>query len=280
MATSDLLNGTKDSIGAVLDGLDACASALRGHGIKLDEILAKLSTTPVPIPTPAVDRVRAILVSYFGDEASWTKLRSLKPPFTLINCDNGDATNIDLRYAREVPRNKAAGVKTFGYTHTKGPSGYGTRDIALVDAAIERYIGFYNVEGAFIDCTSVKPEHISQYESLCARWQARGLEICLNSGTAGPEQHAIAANYVMIAENFWDKILTRSAQLWEKKPEYRGKLWWVAHGCPASEMQRVLDWMASQGAGLVTITDDQYPNPYNVPPTYIDALFAAAKAIA
>ena len=66
---------------------------------------------------------------------------------------------------------------------------------------------------------------------------------------------------------------------WELKSEYRGKLWWVAHGCPPAEMQRVVSHMAAQGAGLATVTDDIYPNPYNLMPTNVDLFFAACKAI-
>lgn len=270
-----LLNGINNN----LDGEIRLLAGGQNEIIRrLDLIMAKLSTT---VPPATVARVRAVLVSYFGDTTMWQKYRSLRPPFGIINCDSGNAVTIDLRYAKEVPLNKAAGIPTLGYTHTKGANGYGTRPLAEVFAAVDRYTGFYATEGNFIDCCSPSsdPAMLAVYEQLATGLRQRGLKFCFNTGTAGPERHAQLADWVLISENYWDKTLLRTAQPWELKTEYRGKLWWVAHGCPPAEMQRVFDHMVAQGAGLVTITDDVYPNPYDKLPTNIDALFAAAKAV-
>lgn len=245
----------------VNDKLDALASRLTRMENKLD------SLTVVPPPTQLKSQVMA--VTYFRDLTLWNTILASKPPFVIINPANGDALAADSLYVAQVPRNKAAGVPTFIYSHTK----YSTRPIAEVKAAISRQLGFYPLlEGVFVDTTSNRPEHVPYYQELCTWLRTLGMKICLNPGTKAPEALIQMCDYMMIVETDYLTYRASTRQPWELYPAYRHKLWHVAHGCPPADMPLIVAKMKADNAGLITVTDDIMPNPYNVLPTYFASL--------
>lgn len=209
-------------------------------------------------------------VTYFRANTAWDAVLTAKPALAMINPGSGPGPGPDALYVQLVPKCRAAGVPVYGYVHTR----YGARPIAEVKADVLNHKTWYGVDGIFVDTTSVKVEHLPYYADLCAFIRAQGLKVCLNPGTNGPEEHARMADLVMVAENYWSSYKTQLRPAWESKPEYAGKLWHVIHGCPEADMPAAVQLAKQRHAGLVYVTEDLMPNPYDRLPTYWTKLCA------
>lgn len=232
--------------------------------------LAALEAAP-PVTVP---KMRIGAVSYFRTLASWDAIIAAKVAVAMINPGSGPGPAPDSLYVGMVPKCRAAGVPVYGYVHTK----YGVRPAAEVKADILNHKAWYGIDGIFVDTTSTDRAYLPYYADLCAFIHAQGLKVALNPGSSGPEEHAQMADYVMVAENYWSNYKAQTRPAWESKPAYAGKLWHVIHTCPAAEMPAAVAMAKQKHAGLVYITDDLMPNPYNVLPTYFQGLVAAVGA--
>ncbi len=230
---------------------------------KLDQLLARL---PVPRTTGIAP------VTYFRDAALWSAALAEKPALAMINPDNGPGTAASSTYVQQTAAAQSLGVPVYGYTHTR----YGVRPVAEVKADIDKHIAWYGVRGIFIDTTSNKPEHVAYYRELCDHVHAKGAKVILNPGTQCLEEHAAMADFVMCSEGDVPTYKARVPRPWESK--YPGKLYHAVHGCPAADMPSVVALAKQRGAGLLYVTDDVMPNPWNVLPTYWAAFCASVRS--
>lgn len=253
------------------------ALRLRQNNLSASLAAAEVRLTALETPPVVPPRMRLGVVSYFRPSSGqWEPTLAAKPALTMINPGSGPGPSVDAAYPPQVVKCKAAGVPVFGYVHSKGADGiYGNRPLAEVKADIDKHIAWYGVTGIFVDCTSTDRAKLPYYTELCAYIHAKGLQVCLNPGSAGPEEHADMADYVMVAENYWVRYKLQVPPAWWLKPIHAGKLWHVMHACPAADLQAAVDLARSRGAGLVYPTDDVMPNPYNLLPSYFGALVAA-----
>jgi hypothetical protein len=214
-------------------------------------------------------------VSYFRPDKQlpdgslmWDAVIAAQPALALINPGSGPGLVASTSYAALVPRAQAAGVPIFGYTHTR----YGARPIAEVKADIDNHKLWYGVAGVFIDTTSNKPEHVAYYQEICDYAHARHMQVCLNPGTQCLEDHARMADFVMCSEGDVPTYRARVARPWEA--QYASKLWHCVHSCAAAEMPSIVALAKERRAGLLYVTDDVLPNPYNHLATNFAALVA------
>lgn len=253
--------------------LDLIGTSLASVQLKLDKLAATL--VPAPVPVPVVPKSQCMVVTYFRDAAMWAATLATKPPFVIINPNSGSGPTADSLYVAQIPRNTAAGVPTFGYTHTR----YAARPVQEVKDDVLRYLSQYPVlKGFFVDTTSNKPEHVPYYEELCAWLRGISMQICLNPGTKAPERLAQISDYVMCVETDYTTYMASIRQSWELMPVYRPKLWHLAHNCSESNMPAVVAKMKRDNAGLITVTDDVMANPYDKLPSYLTALNALVEA--
>lgn len=239
--------------------------------VNIYDELAALEARIAKLESAAAPRMRIAAVSYFRSPTLWAACLAGKPALCLINPGSGPGTVADQLYVAQVPKNRAAGVATYGYTHTR----YGARSLAEVKADVLNHKAWYGVDGVFIDTTSNKVEHVPYYADLCAFIKGHGLKVCLNPGTNGPEAHAQMADHVMVTETFWGTYKNQARPAWEAN--YPGKLWHCIHECPSAYYPKAVDLARSRGAGLLFVTDDLYStdkNPYNTLPTYWSGLCA------
>lgn len=254
----------------IYDELAALKLQLTG----LDTLTTALAARIAVLETPPVPKLRIGAVSYFRTLAMWDAIIAAKVALAMINPGSGPGPAPDSLYVGMVPKCRAAGVPVYGYVHTK----YGLRPAGEVKADVLNHKAWYGIDGIFVDTTSVDRAYLPYYADLCAFIHAQGLKVCLNPGSSGPEEHAQMADYVMVAENYWVNYRVQARPAWESKPAYAGKLWHVIHTCPAVEMQAAVTMAKQKHAGLVYVTDDLMPNPYNVLPTYFATLDAAVRA--
>jgi hypothetical protein len=243
--------------------------------VNIYDELAALSARIAKLEALHAPKTRAAPVTYFRPGAAWTVALSTKPALTMINPGSGPGTTVSGSYQTQVKAAQAAGVPVYGYVHSKGAAGYGTRPIAEIKFDVDMHCTWYGVDGIFIDCTSNKLEHVPYYAELCAYVHAKGRKAILNPGTQSLEEHAKMADYVMISEGTVDTYRARVARSWEAN--YKN-LWHCVHSCPEADMPAVVALAKSRGAGLLYVTDDLMPNPYDTLCTYWSSLCALLAA--
>ena len=208
-------------------------------------------------------------ITYFYPGVKWDPVLARRTGPVLINPASGPGTAASLTYVGHVGRCHAAGVKVLGYVHTK----YGARPIAEVKADVDRHFSWYGVDGIFVDTTSNKLADVGYYADLSEYIRTRGGLVVLNPGTRTIEPYAGLCDWLMNAETDAVTYRTRVASAWEHK--YPGKFWHVVHTCAAADMPLMVQLAAERDAGLVCVTDDVMPNPYDALPSYFTALYAA-----
>lgn len=247
------------ALGARLTAAEAKAAALEARVLKLE-------TPPVVVPPQS----KLGLVSYFRSTTLWDKVAAVKPALAMINPGSGPGPGADSLYAATVvPKCKAAGVPVFGYVHSKGPTGYGTRPLADVKADILNHIAWYKVDGIFVDTTSNDPAFLAYYTDICTFVHGKGLKVVLNCGTKTYEGLAKICDYLCVVETDAMSYETLARPAWEAG---YSNLWHMVHSCAATDMPRIVALAKQRKAGLITVTNDVMPNPYDTLPTYIDAL--------
>lgn len=135
-----------------------------------------------------------LVPAYFYPEAKgltyWNTLAAAasKAPITaIVNPDSGPGTSVDPNYVAVVDHARAAGVKVIGYVHTS----YGTRPLNDVVTDINRYLGFYAIDGIFIDEMADDGSAASVNYYLAIYQYIKGLNpgfrVIMNPGTTAPE---------------------------------------------------------------------------------------------
>lgn len=250
----------------IYDELLAQAAATKA----LEARVKTLETVVPPLPGPS--RTLVAPVSYFrydkkdaAGRNAWDALIAKKPALAMINPGSGPGLGKSDSYATLVARVQAAGIPIFGYVHTK----YGNRPLAEVKADILNHKTWYGLKGIFVDTTSNKAEHLAYYTDLCSYIHGLGLKACLNPGTQTIEDHAKIADYVMVSEGDLATYNNRTPRVWEIN--YPGKMWHCVHTVSASQMPSVVALAKKRGAGLLFVTPDVMPNPYDMPPANWDA---------
>jgi hypothetical protein len=240
---------------AQLTTLAALLTATQGRV----EVLEKAAAKPAAQYAP---------VTYFRSSTMWDATLANRPALVQINPGSGPGPSADSLYVGLVPKCRAAGVPVFGYVHTK----YATRPVAEVKADAIKHQQWYGVDGIFVDTVSTKPEHLAYYADLCAYLRSWGLKIVLNPGTAATDGLFKLADYVMCAETDAARYLAGTRPSWERN--YSAKVWHCVHSCPADQMPAVVAKAKADGAGLIYVTPDLMPNPYDTIPAYLAALTA------
>ena len=96
-----------------------------------------------------------------------------------------------------------------------------------------------------------------------------GCKVVLNCGTKTYEGLAKICDWLCVVEtdalNYG--LLARPA--WEAN---YGNLWHMVHTCAVADMPRIVALAKQRKAGLITVTSDVMPNPYDTLPAYLDAL--------
>jgi spherulation-specific family 4 protein len=234
--------------------------------INIYDELAALSARVAKLEAAAApQRMRIAPVSYFRGTAQWDAVIAAKPALALINPGSGPGPRADALYVGLVPKAQTAGVPVFGYVHTQ----YGARPAADVVADVRNHKAWYGVAGIFVDTVANDAAHVAYYKGLCDSIRALGLKVVLNPGTQCLEEHAQMADFVMCSEGDLQTYNNRIPRAWE--PKYRN-LWHCVHSVSPAQMPSTVALAKSRGAGLLYVTDDVMPNPYDTLPSYWSSL--------
>lgn len=212
-------------------------------------------------------RLQLAVPSYFRPGTLWDTLLAKGPAITCINPGSGPGLTASSSYQAQVPKAKASGTQVFGYVYTQ----YGNRPLVDVKADVDKHFAWYGVTGIFFDQGANTLDKVPYYTDLFNYVRAKGGRVVLNPGTRTITEYAAIADHLMVAETDLATYRTRPEVAWERDFPAT-KFWHCIHSCPAASVPEVIELARNRNAGLLHVTDDVMPNPYDTLPTYLDAL--------
>ena len=245
-----------------------------------------------PLKATAADPVVSLAVpAYFTDPALWDRV--LNEPSVRYVIGHplapvaGETYKPDAELADRLAQAKAKGKITLVYV----TGGYDKVDWRVVADRIDVVLGAYPAaSGVFID--EINYDQCDKYASLSKgtsatkgiRARQPGKLIMLNPGAPMLNCYeGIADGYVNLerAERdipAWTQNVNLAANVsyysWMFSEANRPKMWEIIHSVNAAGASGALDAALSRNAGVVYVTDDVMPNPYDSLPSE-----AAWKAI-
>lgn len=213
------------------------------------------------------------LYVYPGDTgmAQWqsvikTKLAHPTVPFVVvINPSSGVGSHKESNYVNGINRLKEAQITVIGYVYT----GYGKRDEDVVKKEITKYKKWYNLDGIMFDEMSNQIGYETYYKSLDNFAKSLGMKFTKgNPGTNVPSSYTdVVDNFVMYENSGYPDL----SKLKTLHTDYDKKnLSFVSYGVAGLDAQYVIH--ATHCVGLMYITDNVLPNPYDSIPSYFENL--------
>ena len=195
-----------------------------------------------------------------------SKIAHPSVPFVVvINPSSGVGTKQDNNYVIGINNLKSSGITVIGYVYTN----YGARNLDSLKSEIDKYKAWYNVDGIMFDEMSNKIGYELYYECLTSYAKSLGMKLTKgNPGTSVPPSYTSAADNFVIYENSgfpslqWIKDLHTD---YDKR-----ELSFVSYGISRLDTQYIL--YASNCVGLMYITHNVLPNPYDSIPSYFEDL--------
>ena len=187
------------------------------------------------------------------------------PFVAAMNPANGVGAEKSSSFAEGVSRLQEAGITVIGYVATD----YGERSPYLIKDEMLKYKAWYDVDGIMFDEMSNKPGHDSYYRELNSFAKSIGLYYTKgNPGADVPESYADAADNIAIVEQAG---MPSIASLAGWHTEY-DKSKWTYCNYAINSVDREAIAETAEYAGLIYITDDVLPNPYDRLPSYFEEL--------
>jgi hypothetical protein len=221
---------------------------------------------------------------YPRENSPWDDLieAAARVPITaILNPSSGPGNSADENFAAAVDSLRAAGGRVVGYVHTD----YGLRPMEEVTAEVDRYAEWYAIDGIFVDemSNSGASAVLRYYGDLYAYMKAidAAWEVIGNPGTNTHQSHIqrpTAARFV-VTENTGEAYASFAPSAWNFDYDALHFAHLVHTEPSAATMTEYVSLARSRNAGLVYITDDTLPNPWNTLPNYWAAEVDAVAAI-
>ncbi|MFN7572902.1 MAG: spherulation-specific family 4 protein [Betaproteobacteria bacterium] len=201
----------------------------------------------------------------------------------------GPTDKRDPAYVAAIDDLRAAGGRALGYVHTAVnlPAKI-LRPVADVRLDVDRYATFYGaaLDGIFVDEMIHEPgdsSYLDFYADLYAYIKARypAYRVVGNPGWQATELHLTrpTADAVVVYENLASaSYVEPPADSWLRRHQ-NTRIGHIIYAAPsAADMQALVARASRDNAGLIYVTNDLLPNPYDTLPAYFTALVAAVKA--
>ena len=193
----------------------------------------------------------------------------------ILNPNSGPGTVADASYVSAVTGARTAGVKLYGYVFTS----YGARPPAQVLAEVATYQSLYGpLRGVFLGEMDNQPASLAYYQSLTSSIHTLmpGSIVIGNPGTPVPEQFFAlsAADVIVTYEDAADDVANPYAAA--APPTWASaypaaRFGHIIYNIPTSAaMRQTLALAESRHVGVVYITSDTLPNPYDTLPSYFE----------
>lgn len=190
------------------------------------------------------------------------------PVVAAINPSSGAGTAKDANYDMAAGMLRGADITVLGYVYTS----WGRRSIGEAASEIGRYASWYHVDGIMIDEFSTDISMAGYYRKLRLHARSLGMTFVMgNPGTDIPPQYVGTA-----ADNF---IIYENAGLPDSKwlggwHAGHDKKNWSCCSYGVDELDEKTIRGASKHLGLLYVTDDGLPNPYDSLSRHLEKMMA------
>ena len=172
--------------------------------------------------TVSASQLGIMVPAYFTPGSKWDAMdyaASRVPLIAIMNPNNGPGTSKSSSYVTALANLHAAGGKVTGYVY----SSYAARPIADVEADIDTYLAWYDVDGFFVDEmeNDSDPTHIAYYASLYQYIKSKGAQYSVTGNPGSNTQEAYlstpTADCLMNFENSSNNYVNFTPSSWVKK---------------------------------------------------------------
>jgi hypothetical protein len=246
---------------------------LRWLGRQWPRIVLSLSVT-LPGGIPRAYSLGIIVPAYFSPSrtASWEALNQAAarvPLVAIMNPNNGPTSSAQPDFIRTVNALRLSGGQMIGYVY----SSYTARPLDQVKADVDRYDGFYTLDGFFIDevTNDANEAHLDYYAALYDYIKSKRSTYMV---VGNPGINTLA-NY--ITRPAFDRLVTFESNA--GYTEYLPDSWTqkqpattFSHLCydaaTAAIMTNYVQLAVKRNAGYVYVTDDRGNNPWDTLPSF------------
>jgi hypothetical protein len=177
----------------------------------------------------------------------------------VLNPANGPGTAPDPAFTAVAGALRAAGARLLGYVDTD----YGMREVAAVADDLRRHLGWYAVDGCFLDRVTAAPEGLSACRRLVRTVRRLGAgTVVLNPGVHPAPGYARLADLTVTFEGHWSTYVSA----------YRSPAWAVRHppeglchlvyGVPEALVPLAVRTAHERGAAVCGPVTAEQPNPW------------------
>jgi hypothetical protein len=202
--------------------------------------------------------------AYFSDDANWAKIKLQAGGITyaVMNPNSGPGTSIDPMWVTRLNTIGLTNPGIVGYVDTS----YAARPLLDVQADIGRYMDWYGVKSIFLDQTPWGCSTTSYYEAIAATVHANGGILIMNPGGL-PQTCMIDIGDIIVSfENSLPFYLSSTAVT---PTNYApSKFWHLIYAVPTNRHREIEELARQRGAGLVYVTADDLPNPWDYVETF------------
>jgi len=230
------------------------------------------ASTPTITASPATT-VRIGVPAYFNPspnckvECYWAQLEQAEalPSTVVINPNSGAGIKQDSDYLGIAIRLKQKGVRVIGYIKTE----YGARSSASIEADLDLYFNWYDVDGIFVDEVKADTcgDNQTYYYQIANYIRHKKLlaVVVLNPGTNADSCFITFSDILVTFEGSFADYKHWSPSGWEAKfPADR--FWHIIHSTSQNDLPNALNLARKNHVGWVYITSDVMPNPYDTLP--------------
>lgn len=234
-----------------------------------------------PIPTPNTSKT-GLDMPFYSSAMSSAGIAAAQAhpnlPMTFtINPASGPGTTFRSDIQLSINQANTAGKLALAYIATHW--GDGTKSIAAIKAEIDKYVSLYTgLKGVFWDECGNTAAVLPFYTEITNYARTRGLNIVhANPGTAVDEQYVALFDIITISEQnnvLLDETTLKARTFANKYP--KSKFSFLSYNVASLNAAWVT--MAAKYVGSLYLTDDNLPNPWDQPATYLNQLLDTLEA--
>ncbi|KAI9372873.1 fibronectin type III domain protein [Aspergillus egyptiacus] len=244
----------------------------------------------------------ASYINPLADPTAWNRMIDYPSDMVSVliaNVLNGPDTTVNQDWAKVINRAYASGKRILGYvrtgylgqSHQRFETRLGSTDLAdwvsQIQTDVDLWYSLYpgKIGGIFFDegWNDCGPDNqyadLYRFISDYTKRKHPSAFTVLNPGATMPQCFEDSADTLMTFEQSYDAYMNSYVPNPDWTPSDPRKLWHIIYGVPASDAGKVARLALERGVGLIHISPDLLPNPYDSLPdeAYMQAIMDAIE---